>query len=87
MSLDQFWSSTPRELQIAAQAYVSRTENQQRLLAWHAANIMNMWSKRRIKPDQLMRKASGPQFMRGGGMSEAVRFDEYMKRRKKAEAK
>ncbi len=82
MSLGQFWSSTPRELWIAAQAYNSRAENQQRLLAWHAANIMNMWSKRRIRPDQLMGKKSGPQFMRGGGPGEQRRFEEHMRQLK-----
>jgi hypothetical protein len=52
------------------------------MLAWHAANIMNCWTKRRVKVEHLMRTKKAPQFMRGGGASEAARFDEHMRRRK-----
>jgi len=34
-----------------------RSENlrdERRLLAWHAANIMSMWSKKPIKPSKLL---------------------------------
>jgi hypothetical protein len=64
ISLDEFWGRaddittgmTLAELDLAVEAYRHRIEMQHELLAWHAANIMNMWTKRgrSITADKLM---------------------------------
>jgi hypothetical protein len=47
------------EFMQAVEGYNARTEQSMEILAWHAANIMNMWSKRRIDPKKLLRKKGG----------------------------
>lgn len=63
---EQFWGSaddiytgmTLREFDLYAQGFKQRTEMNQELLAWHAANVMNMWTKKghSITPAKLLGK-------------------------------
>lgn len=57
MKPDEFWKLTPRELNLMAEGYTEEQERrldlQQRLLAWHASNVMNVHTKKRIKPEDL----------------------------------
>lgn len=57
MKPDEFWKLTPRELNLMAEGYTEEQERRldlhQRLLAWHASNIMNVHTKKRIKPEDL----------------------------------
>lgn len=50
-----------RELDMYVQGYVKRIEAQQELAAWHAANIMQMWTKKgtKITPGQLLGRNDG----------------------------
>lgn len=73
---------TLEEFRIAVDAFGYRNEMQHHMLAWHAANIMNMWTKKgkRIRPRDLLKpKEETISFSRGGGESESKLFDEYMR--------
>lgn len=37
----EFWALTPREFAACNEGYQVRQSNQMRMLAWHAANVMN----------------------------------------------
>ncbi|MGA9723304.1 MAG: hypothetical protein WBQ86_12680 [Candidatus Binatus sp.] len=39
ISVEVFWSTTPRELQMHAQAYFKRTHREALFLAWHVAAL------------------------------------------------
>lgn len=56
LSLGEFWRLTPYGLYLVLAGYNRRLEHQYEVAAFTAANIMNMWSKRRIKPSQLLRR-------------------------------
>lgn len=47
-----------RELDLVVRGAQARAEREQRLVAWHAANVMNMWAKRgtKITADKLLGK-------------------------------
>lgn len=51
---DEFWRLTVAEFRLMVAGYRQSLEAQQELLAWHAANIMNMWSKKTITPQKLL---------------------------------
>jgi hypothetical protein len=66
---EQFWGREDdietgmslREFDIYSRGYQNRISNQQELLAWHAANIMNMWTKKgsSVSPAKLLGKDTG----------------------------
>jgi hypothetical protein len=45
---------TAFEFQCAMRAHNRRWDSMSRMTAWHAANIMNMWSKRRVTVARLL---------------------------------
>lgn len=45
-----------REYSLFVSGCSDRFDREMQLSAWHAANIMNMWSKKRIKVDDLLGK-------------------------------
>ena len=51
------WSMTPREIQLVVDGYRKRSEREQELMAWHAANIMNCWVKKKVTPQKLLGRA------------------------------
>jgi len=57
-TVNQFWEAKPVEFRLAVAAYVDREERQLRMLAWHAANLMQMWAKKgsKITVDRLLGK-------------------------------
>lgn len=42
VTIDEFWHSTPRELQILSRARIKQTSNSAVFLAWHAAALMRI---------------------------------------------
>lgn len=56
MRPDEFWSLTPREIFELAVGYQSRVDDQRMMLAWHAANVMNVHLKKKITPKKLLGK-------------------------------
>jgi len=44
------------EFDLFVRGYMKRIETQQELLAWHACNIMNCWSKKKLTPTMLLGK-------------------------------
>jgi hypothetical protein len=58
---DRFWSLTPREFGYAVNAHQERQQQQRQLVAWHAANVINVWLKshQRVTPQRLLGE-SGP---------------------------
>lgn len=63
MSLDEFWRSSPAEMAELMAGYEFRLKMTQRLLAWHAANVMNAsgFMKRAITMKDLMPDDEPPQ--------------------------
>jgi len=53
---DEFWRLTPAELNEMAEGYQERMDQQMHLLAWHAANIMNVHLKRKVTVKKLLGK-------------------------------
>jgi hypothetical protein len=43
---DEFWRLTAAELDLVFRAHERKVEENQWLAAWHAANIMNVWTER-----------------------------------------
>ena len=76
LTLDQFWAMTPHELGLAGRATDQAHEHSMQMLAWHAANIMNCFSKKRVRPQSLYRPTKDLTKL---GSVEAVR-DHYRKR-------
>ena len=48
---------TPREIGYVVKGYTKRLERSHELLAWHAANIMNCWTKKKVTPQKLLGRA------------------------------
>lgn len=46
---EYFWQSTPTEFYLAAETFGESQHSDLKLLAWHAANIMNMLRGRRSR--------------------------------------
>ena len=44
--MEQFWASTPHEFQLALEANQDADEHLMHKVAWHAANVMNMHTKK-----------------------------------------
>lgn len=53
----QFWELTPKELNQLADGYLQREENDMQKLAWQTAHIMNLFSKRKVKIEDLLKKS------------------------------
>ena len=68
---------TMAEVNLAAEAFNEGQSNKQKLLAWHAANIMSPHVKKRIKPSDLIRTAQPRTFNTKAEMLA------HMRRRKK----
>lgn len=54
VGVNEFWTLTPWELQLVFQAYGKRMEALYELGAWHICFVLNMFSKRRIQPGELL---------------------------------
>lgn len=76
---------TMAEMRLATEAYQDGLRTQQRHLAWHASNIMNVWTKRRIRPSDLLRERGPRAFGRHEG-KEAV-AQHFRRKRERAAAK
>lgn len=57
---------TLREFDIYVRGYTKRIEHGRELLAWHAANLMNCWVKKKVTVDRLL----------GRGEAQPQTFDE-----------
>lgn len=55
--MGEFWALTPWELQLVFQAYGKRMEGLYELGAWHVCFVLNMFSKRRLRPGELLGRA------------------------------
>lgn len=53
---EEFWSLTPSELFDMAEGYRERYDTQMHIVAWHAANTMNVHTKNRVTVDKLLGK-------------------------------
>jgi hypothetical protein len=53
---DEFWKLTPNEIFEMAEGYQERVDTQMHLLAWHAANIMNIHLKKKVTVNKLLGK-------------------------------
>ena len=57
---NEFWALTPHEVALVVRGHGKRQEHWLEVAAWHAAHILNMVSKRRIRPRDLLKgRASG----------------------------
>jgi len=67
MTPEQFWGKpddigtgiTLRELSVILKGHEARSRRQMEMLAWTCANIMNCWSKKKIKPSDLLPREKG----------------------------
>lgn len=53
---DEFWRLSLAEFNDMVEGYNLRTEREMHLLAWHAANIMNVHLKRKVTVKKLLGK-------------------------------
>lgn len=56
---DQFWSLTIAELLLAIEANGERYREDMEKLAWQTAYLLQPWSKRKVKPSQLLPWSKG----------------------------
>lgn len=54
MRPDEFWSLTPAEIYDLSEGYQDRMDDTMQILAWHAANIMNVHLKKKVTPKKLL---------------------------------
>ncbi len=54
ISLDTFWTLSLFEIGCYIEAFNKERKQQYELYAWHAANIMNCWTKKSVKPKDLL---------------------------------
>lgn len=59
LTLDQFWRITPVDYSDLLGGYNLRHDVEMQMLAWQTALLINVHSKRKIKPAQLLGKRSG----------------------------
>lgn len=72
----QFWRLTPWELRLYLEGVAQRRDSDMEALAWLQANIMNLWSKTRVRASQLFRRRdAAPEF------ADAASFNAYMRAR------
>lgn len=53
---DEFWRLTPAELSELAEGYRERMDHVMHIVAWHAANVMNVHLRRKVTPAKLLGK-------------------------------
>jgi hypothetical protein len=82
LTLDQFWRLTPYGLHIILAAYGKRIRLRYELAAWHASCIMNMWSKKRIRPKDLL-KTPGHESIDVSLFDSAEELNQYLEAKKK----
>ena len=58
MTPDQFWRCTPFELSLVFEGQEKRTDASLQMVAWHLAGVLNMLNKRRIRPNDLLKRRS-----------------------------
>lgn len=99
MSPEQFWGRpddigtgiTLRELSVIIKGHQARTRREMEMLAWACANIMNCWTKKKIKPADLLPrekgKMSGPsEYEQQRTMPKTLEGIKAMMRRKQEES-
>ena len=59
MTLHQFWRTTPVDYRDMMDGYRLRHEIDMQMLAWQTALLINVHSKRKIRPEQLLGKKQG----------------------------
>jgi hypothetical protein len=74
---DVFWGLTLWEVNMRLEAWSDNRKDEMRQDAWHAANIMNMWSKKAISPKKLLRGTSAA-YDEPKQFGSKAEFDEYM---------
>ncbi len=80
LTLREFWRLTPYSLQVVLAGYAKRIEHQYEIAAFAAANVMSMWSKRRVRPSQLLRsKRTVTNVSRFGSQAE---LEAYLERKR-----
>lgn len=82
LSLREFWRLTPYGLQIVLAGYNQRLRHQYEIGAFVSANIMNIWTKRRIRPDQLLR--SKRTFVNAAHFKNSGELEAYLARKREA---
>jgi hypothetical protein len=60
---DIYTGMTLSEFDIYVRGHMKRMETNQELLAWHAANLMNCWTKKKVTADKLLgrKETANPQ--------------------------
>ena len=84
LTLDQFWSLTPREFRLVLRAKKLQQNLDLELLAWHAKNVMNVHLPRgkQMTIDKLLGRSEKPAI----AYSSIEELKEDMRRRKMKEA-
>ena len=99
MTPEQFWGRpddigtgiTLRELSVILKGHEAQTRRQMEMLAWTCANIMNCWTKKTIKPKDLLPRQKGQasepsDYEKKRSMPDTVEGFKAMMRKKKEEA-
>lgn len=99
MTPEQFWGRpddigtgiTLRELSVILKGHEAQTRRQMEMLAWTCANIMNCWTKKTIKPKDLLPRQKGQMsepsdYEKQRSMPKDLAGFQAMMRRKKEEA-
>jgi hypothetical protein len=81
LTLDQFWESTPFELSLVLAGYSMRVRNWYEVGAFVAAHVINVWTKRKVRPRQLLPPRPGVVDVRSFGSKEEL--DKFMAQRRK----
>lgn len=56
LTIEQFWMTTPVDYQSILDGYHLKHDLEMQMLAWQTALLINVHSKRKIKPGQLLGK-------------------------------
>jgi hypothetical protein len=81
MSVDYFWDLTPSEIFLLIEGHQKRIDEQMKLAAWHAANIMNVHLKKKITIRKLLGKDRTMNEIERG--IELSKLKEYLKKGEK----
>jgi len=60
LTIKDFWDMTPFEVSLQIHGFNRRLYMYQKIAAWHAAIGANCWSKRKIRPKDLLGEYKDP---------------------------
>ena len=59
MSLEEFWHTTPADYKAMMEGFKLRHDIEMQVVAWQTALLINVHSKKKVRPEQLLGKKQG----------------------------